>query len=115
VRKGCGEWIGAGAHEVLQIDGDCHRFTSDILHEPYRNFREHCRAIDDYTRLQAEAMAAEGRRAPLWRMTISPAFHLIDTLLVRRGLLDGWRGLSLAGLGAVNVGLKWARLRRVQR
>jgi glycosyltransferase involved in cell wall biosynthesis len=114
VRRGHGEWVGTGAHEVLQLHGDCHRLSSDILHDPYRNFGEHCRAIDKYTRLQAEAMAAQGRRAPWWRLAMSPPFHLLDALVVHGGLRDGWRGVSLAGLGAVNVGLKWARLRRVQ-
>ena len=115
VRKGAGQWVGDGAHERLELHGDCHRFLSDILHEPYRTFSEHWQAIDTYTRLQAGALAAQGHKAPLWRMTMGPPFHMVDALFVRRGILDGWRGLSLAGLGAVNVGLKWARLRRAQR
>ena len=114
VRNGSGEWIGDGAHERLHLRGKCFRFSADILHDPYRNFFEHVHAINHYTRLQAKVMASQGRRAPLWRVALGPPFHVVDALMLRRGILDGWRGIGLAGMGAVNVGLKWVRLRRAQ-
>jgi glycosyltransferase involved in cell wall biosynthesis len=115
LRNGSGEWIGDGAHERLHLRGRCFRFSGDILHDPYRNIMEHVTAINTYTRLQARVMASQGRPAPLWRLAFGPPFHVVDSLLFRRGMLDGWRGVGLASLGAVNVGLKWARLRRAQR
>ena len=115
VRRGYGSWSGAGAHEVLSVDGVSHAFAMDILHEPYRNIGEHWSAIDRYTRLQASELAKNGARGVTARMLLGPPLHFIRALVLERGILDGWRGVGLATLGAANVAMKWSRTRSLQR
>ena len=113
IRGGLGQWVGDGAHERLETAGPCYRFTEDILHEPYRNFLEHLHAIDRYTTLQAEAIAKQSPKGTLVRMIAGPPAHFVKALVLEKGVLDGWRGVGLASLGALNVGLKWSRTRRL--
>jgi len=110
VRRGTGTWVGDDPHDQLTVQGRVTRLTGDILHDPYRDFREHLRTIDRYTRIHAEAMARRGQRAHWWDVALRPPLHFVNAYLLKRGFLDGPSGAALAGLGATHVALKWSRL-----
>ena len=110
VRRGQGLWVGDDPHDQLTVSGEVVALSGDILHVPYRNFGEHLRTIDRYTRIHADAMARRGERARWWDVTLRPPLHFVNAALLRRGFLDGPSGVALAGLGAAYVALKWSRL-----
>jgi glycosyltransferase involved in cell wall biosynthesis len=110
VRRGAGLWVGDDPHDRLTVSGPVHKLTGDILHVPYRDFGEHLRTIDAYTRIHADTMAKRGQRAHWWDPTLRPPLHFINAYLLKRGFLDGPSGMALAGLGAAYVALKWSRL-----
>ena len=64
--------------------------------------------------VQAEALLRSGRRARAWDLLLRPPAHLFKALVLKRGLLDGWRGLAVAWLGAAHVQLKWLRLHEAE-
>lgn len=110
VRRGRGRWGGLDPHDLLSADGPVTRLSGDILHFPYRTLAEHLSTIDRYSRISADGMRARGQRAHLWDLALRPPAHLVDALVLRRGLLDGPRGVAIAGLGAAHTLLKWGRL-----
>ena len=110
VRRGTGVWVGDDPHDQLTVDGPVIDLAGDINHDPYRDFREHLRTIDRYTRIHAEAMARRGQRAHWWDVALRPPLHFVNAYLLKRGFLDGPSGAALAGLGAGHVALKWSRL-----
>ncbi len=113
VRAGAGAWVGDDPHDRLAVSGRVVRLAGDVLHDPYRSLREHLDTIDRYTRLHAASLHARGVRARWWDVAARPPLHFVDALLLRRGFLDGGRGLALAGLGASHTLLKWGRLWRL--
>lgn len=113
VRRGLARWEGDDPHDRLVVEGPVRDLDGDIGHQPYRSFAEHLATMDRYTATHARSLCARGVRSHWWDVTFRPPLHFVDAFLLRRGFLDGGRGLALAGLGSAYVALKWGRLRRL--
>lgn len=110
IRRDRARWEGTEPHDAAVVDGPVGRLRGAIDHHPYRDLGEHLATIDRYTRLAARDMARQGRKAHWWDLLFRPTLHFVAAFLLRRGFLDGVRGLLVAGLGATYVLLKWGRL-----
>ena len=102
-------------HERVVLDGPCGLLRHDLLHVPYRSLSEHLNTIDRYTTIMAEGLHARGRRAGVADLVLRPWAHFAKGYVLKRGFLDGWRGLLLAQLGAHYVRLRCAKLLALQR
>jgi glycosyltransferase involved in cell wall biosynthesis len=105
-----GGWRGRNPHDHVAVDGPVRRLAGELCHDPYRSFDDHLRTIDSYTTIMAEEMRAEGRKVRFLDVITRPAARFFVFYVVRRGFLDGWRGLLLAYLAAHYVRLKYAKL-----
>ena len=105
-----GAWSGGSVHERVQVDGPTKRLMGELMHDPYRDLSEQLQSIERYARLFVNDAIAENRKASIWDVVLRPMAHLVKALLIRRGALDGVRGMCLAGLGAAAVMLKWGML-----
>jgi glycosyltransferase involved in cell wall biosynthesis len=113
VRRSLARWAGVDPHDTLHVDGEVVRLAGDIEHDPYRSLDEHLRTIDRYTAIHARSLHDAGVRARRIDVWLRPPLHFVDAMVVRAGLLDGWRGVAVASLGARHTFLKWSRLRRM--
>ena len=114
-RRSKARWGGTDPHDRIALVGRVGRLSGDLLHYPYRSLSDHLQTIDRYTARHVEVALLERRCARWWDVVFRPILHLIKALLLKRGFLDGVRGLCLAGLGATYVLLKWGRLYLAQR
>ena len=105
-----GGWGGRDPHDRASVSGGVRRLAGELRHEPYRSFADHLRTIDHYTTIMAEEMRAEGRSARFSDVILRPPVRFLVFYVLRRGFLDGWRGLLLAYLAAHYVRLKYAKL-----
>ena len=105
-----GGWAGRDPHDHAQVSGVVRRLGGELRHDPYRSLDEHLRTIDRYTSIMAEEMRGEGRRARFRDVILRPPARFLVFYFLRRGFLDGWRGLLLAYLAAHYVRLKYAKL-----
>lgn len=115
VRRERARWGGVDPHDTLQVEGTVRRLTGDIEHQPYRSLAEHLSTIDRYTAIHASSLHAAGVRARRIDVVLRPPLHFVDSAILRGGVLDGWRGVAVASLGARHAYLKWSRLRRLSR
>jgi glycosyltransferase involved in cell wall biosynthesis len=99
-------WHGDFVHEAMQVDGPLGLLHGDLLHFPYRNLQEHSDRIDHYTRLAADAFRKSGKRGSLMKLLLAPPAFFLKTFLLQAGILDGWRGLVIASMGARYVFLR---------
>lgn len=110
-----GKWGGHDPHDKVELTGSIGELEGDLLHFSYRDFSEHLRTIDKYTTIMARGLHERGRRAqPLDLLTHSLA-RFVKSYVLKRGFLDGWRGLLIAYLSAYYAGLKYAKLLVMQR
>lgn len=114
-RRDRATWGGHDPHDALEVDGSVGMLQGDLIHHPYRSLSEHLQTIDRYTLRHVEVAVATGQRAHWWDVVFRPILHIVKTLLLKRGFLDGVRGVCVSGLGATYVLVKWARLYFAQR
>jgi glycosyltransferase involved in cell wall biosynthesis len=98
-------WAGDFVHERLMVDGSgtVGKFRGDLLHTPYRDWRDHLERIDRYTRLAAAAAHAGGSRANPMKLALGPPLAFMKSFIAQAGFLDGWRGLAIAYMAALYV------------
>jgi glycosyltransferase involved in cell wall biosynthesis len=103
-------WTGYEIHERVTIDGAVRTLRSPLEHHSYRDFGEHLRKMDRYAELMAQQMHASGRRASLTQVLFNPPWRFFRGYVLKRGLLDGWRGLVYHLVEAGYVRRKYLRL-----
>ena len=106
------KWVGDFVHEALHVEGTVVAFKEDLLHFPYRDWRDHMQRIDRYTRLAADAARASRKKGSVVRLILGPPLSFLQTLIVRAGFLDGWRGVVIAAAAARYVFLRQSRILR---
>jgi glycosyltransferase involved in cell wall biosynthesis len=95
--------------------GRCERLAEGIEHLSYRSFRHHLRTVDSFSRIAAEALFAAGRRAGLLDLLVRPPAVFVKALVLKLGVLDGWRGCVIAAMAAYTDWRKYRRLWRLCR
>lgn len=94
-KKGMGMWKGM-AHEKWKIIGPVGNLKNPILHFPHRNLEEFLREINFYTSIRANELKDKHIKVYSWSIFLYPLGKLIINFFIRRGFLDGIRGLLYA-------------------
>jgi glycosyltransferase involved in cell wall biosynthesis len=107
-------FVGA-LHESVRADGPAGRLAGDLLHYTVRSLDEHYAKLEVFTSLAAEDLYARGRRR--WRaaMCLAAPWAFLNTLVLRLGFLDGYRGAVIAWTSALYVWMKYHKLGRLVR
>ena len=105
-------WGGTNPHDRVEVAAGAvvTRLEAPIEHLSYRDFRHHLRTIDSFTAIAARALCAEGRRTNPFDLLVRPPAVFVKSLLLKRGFLDGWRGLVIAAMAAYTDWKKYWRL-----
>jgi glycosyltransferase involved in cell wall biosynthesis len=103
-------WAGHEVHEKIAVGGQTAQLAAPLEHHAYRDLEDHLQRVDRYASLMAEAMYREGRRGSLAAVFLNPLWRLLRGLLLKRGLLDGWRGVLFHLVEAGYVHRKYLRL-----
>lgn len=108
----CGRVVANPPHDHVAMDPGVPvaDLTGTLEHLNYRTFRDHLRTIDSYSRQAAQAMRAAGRRATPFDLLVRPPSVFVKALVLKLGVLDGWRGVVCAVLAGWHDWLKYWRL-----
>ena len=80
-----------------------------LLHQSYRDLEDFVRRSNRYSTLAAQDWLRRGRRVGVPDLIMKPLGRFFSMYIIRRGFLDGWRGLLLAILYAEYVFLRMAK------
>lgn len=110
-------WGGRNPHDRVEVasGGEVVRLEQPIEHLSFRSLRHQLRTIDSFSAIAARAMADEGRRANPFDLLVRPPSVAFKSLILKRGFLDGWRGLLIAALAGYTDWKKYWRLWRLGR
>ena len=103
-------WVGYEVHEKIAVDGALGALVAPLEHYAYRSLDDQLARLDRYASLMAAQMHAAGRRAGLVQVLVNPAWRLFRGLVVKGGVLDGWRGWLFHIAEAGYVRRKYLRL-----
>jgi len=99
----------SGAHYSFHPLGPTHRLKGDIIHYPYRNFREHLDKVNSYAQQGADALKAKGRAGGVLAGVIHGVARFFKLYLLKLGVLDGRAGFINAVHGAFYAFIKHLR------
>jgi glycosyltransferase involved in cell wall biosynthesis len=103
-------WSGYEVHEKIVVDGSVGALAAPLEHYAYRSLDDQLARLDRYAALMATQMHAAGRRASLAQVLFNPAWRLFRGLVIKLGVLDGWRGWLFHIAEAGYVRRKYLRL-----
>ncbi len=103
-------WTGYEVHEKIIVSGPVGALGAPLEHYAYRDLDDQLVRLDRYASLMAAQMYAAGRRCGLLPVLLNPPWRLLRGLLIKGGLLDGWRGWLFHIVEAGYVRRKYLRL-----
>lgn len=118
VRRGAAAWRGIDPHDELALLDPRARaadLPGDLRHDSIASIAEFLGKQVAHGQTSARALHALGRRGSLLRLATSPPGAFFKQLVIKRGLLDGWRGWLAASAAATAALSKHAALVELSR
>ena len=109
-RRERGRWEGVDPHGRVSVEGAVQRLSGELRHWSYRDLADQVQRIQDFSRIQARALAADGRRVRLSDLVLRPPARFVRAYLLKGGFRDGVPGFVVAAATAFHVFLKYAKL-----
>lgn len=103
VRGGRARVCGMPPHDRMEVPGNVRRLGGDLRHDSFANLTEMLHRQLGYARISAEQGARGGTLA---HIAMSPASAFLKQIVLKRGVLDGWRGVVCAGGAAAATLMK---------
>ncbi len=114
-RRTRGGWVGVNPHGHVRVEGRTARLDRDLEHYSYRDLGDQVARIQDFSRVQAQAMWEAGRRARVADLVVRPPFRFFRAWVLKQGFRDGMAGFMIAAATAFHVFLKYAKLWELER
>jgi len=108
-RRGAGRFVEDAVHESVRVTGRVETLGEALLHHSYRDLEDFVRRSNRYSTLAARDWLRRGRRVGVPGLIMKPLGRFFSMYILKRGFLDGWRGLVLAVLYAEYVFLRMAK------
>jgi glycosyltransferase involved in cell wall biosynthesis len=108
-RRGAGRFAEDAVHESVRVEGRVQTLAEPLLHQSYRDLEDFVRRSNRYSTLAAADWLRRGRAVSVPDLIMKPLGRFLSMYIIRRGFLDGWRGLVLAVLYAEYVFLRMAK------
>ncbi|RTZ60502.1 MAG: glycosyltransferase family 2 protein [Gammaproteobacteria bacterium] len=109
------QWSDDAVHEKVLTDATPGKLKGDLLHQSEQGIADYLAKQNRYTSLQAERLAAAGKRPGLGKMLLSPPLRFIKFYFLRLGFLDGLPGLVHISIGCFNSFIKYVKTRELLR
>lgn len=108
-------WSDDAVHERVIVDGATMTLDGDLAHESAESLDAYMSKQNRYTTLQAQTMHANGRRASVAKLVLSPIVRFVRFYIFKLGFLDGIAGLVHIAIGCETSFLKQAKLFALER
>lgn len=96
-------------HEKVVVQGKTGYLKNPFKHYTYRSISDFTKKMENYSTLAAREIGKKSGSAGLFSLTVRPLCTFLKMYLLRRGFLDGVRGLMLAVLYSYYTFLKYAK------
>jgi len=85
------------------------RLAGHLVHRSYESVSDFVERANRYSSLAAAELVRDGRRVGAGDLCLRPLGRFLSMYVLKRGFLDGRRGLLLAGLYAYYVFMRSAK------
>jgi glycosyltransferase involved in cell wall biosynthesis len=109
--KRSAKWVGKELHEHIEVNGEIGFLQSPLYHYTYRDIAEHVETVDRFAALWAKEQQQLGRKSPApILLLIRPIIKFLECYVWKRGFLDGYQGLVIAGISSFYIFLRYTKL-----
>jgi len=115
--KNIAKWGGRNPHDYIIVDEGIKvgKLKKNILHWVIEDLESHSRKANHFSTIGAQSYYKEGRRSNVFRILLNPTWSFFKSYILRLGFLDGIAGLSISGISAYTVFLKYLKLYQIQK
>jgi hypothetical protein len=110
VRRGRGRFVERAVHETVRVEGRLGRLSGHLVHRSYAGVTDFFERANRYSSLAADELVRAGHRVRARELIVRPLARFLSMYLLKRGFLDGRRGLLLAALYAYYVFMRSAKV-----
>lgn len=101
-------WGGINPHEKVVVEGSTRKLSGHLLHFTYRDISQHLTTVNRLTDISSQEVRRRNRARPrdlFWR----PGWRFVRSLIVDRGIFEGWAGFFVASTAAFYVFSKYVK------
>ena len=111
-KNGKGVWKGQGIHERVELEGSysVDHLNGDLLHHAYDNITQFLEKIQRYSDIYAKEHRHKIKSSG-FKIFYKTTFAFIKSFFLKRGILDGYKGLLISVCNANFVFYKYSKLR----
>lgn len=109
-KRGAGRFSDSLVHESVLLTGRTDRLKNPLLHYSYLTADDVQRKVEHYSSAAAQQMFQSGKRSNWLDAALRAVWAFVRTYILRRGVLDGSAGLSIARMNARTTYLKYRKL-----
>jgi glycosyltransferase involved in cell wall biosynthesis len=100
---------------VIVKQGAVGRLRGMLIHRSFRSLAHHLDKINHYTSAQAEDASENGRRISALTMLLTPPLAFIKSFILRREFVNGFDGVIVSYMYAIQRFMKVAKIREMAR
>ena len=101
---------GGQVHERLVVAGDCTTLRGDLLHYSFKNIQHYLTKHISYSAVFLQTQQGKGKRWSLLHTLFRPWWRFVRACVLKRGFLDGFPGLWIAGATAFFTFDRYSRM-----
>lgn len=110
LRRSTASWGGEDPHEHAIVDGPTRRLRGELRHYTYDSIFDQVRSLNSHSSVAAQSLHRKGAQSSVTKILSRPVGRFLKFYLVKKGFLEGIRGLFVALMEAVYVFLKYLKL-----
>lgn len=110
-KRESGKFTDVAVHEQVVIQGATGTINKGhFLHYPYENLEALINKLNSYSTAAAKLAVARGKRTTVLGIFGHAFWTFIRIYILRKGFLDGWQGLVLAGMASSGSFFRYAKI-----
>lgn len=100
-------------HEKLIVNGEIATLKNKIIHFSYTSFQEYKAKMHKYGVLKANEKLKKGQKPSCFLIVSHPLYTFLYQYLIRLGILDGAKGITICYLNAYSIFIRYKELQRI--
>jgi len=109
-----GHFGGSEPHDTFITNGKMGKLKAEIYHFPCASLSEHLRTIDKYSGITAAHVPTPFISRTLPLLILAPLVKFLEMYIIKKGFLDGVRGLLICLISAFSRFLRYAKAIELQ-
>ncbi|SRR5579871_1914335 len=114
IRRGRGKFSNRPVHEGLEVKGRTLTLQEAMNHYTYHSVAQYLEKMERYSDLFCQNAPPKKRKFWWAYLAFMPGWLFLKMYVLKRGFLDGWRGLQVCALSSYHEAVKYRKLEQVR-